>query len=198
MRELRRFARLLEDLGIEDVETVATAAVRDAANGAQFLAGIEQLGLRPRLISGMEEARLSAQGVIGAFPGARGVVADLGGGSLELVRIGNGGVEHATSLPLGTLRLGEYRGSSDRAMVRRLAERLEQSDWGSAIEAPLYLVGGTWRAIAVHDMARRKYPLSDPHGYELDAGRTANMAARIPAAPPEPLLLDPPLPLIRT
>src|SRR3546814_18820601 len=56
MRELRRFARLLEDLGIEDVETVATAAVRDAANGAQFLTGIEYQGLRPRLIAELGRA----------------------------------------------------------------------------------------------------------------------------------------------
>ena len=67
MRELRRFAHLLEDLGIGDIETVATAAVRDAANGAQFLAPIAQLGLKPRLISGMEEARLSAQGVMASI-----------------------------------------------------------------------------------------------------------------------------------
>lgn len=198
MRELRRFARLLEDLGIEDVETVATAAVRDAANGAQFLAEIERLGLRPRLIAGAEEARLSAQGVIGAFPGAHGVVADLGGGSLELVRIGKGGAEHATSLPLGTLRLGEYRDGDERAMARRLADRLVQAGWGSAIEAPLYLVGGTWRAIAVHDMARRKYPLSDPHGYTLDAPRAAKLAAMIAAAAPGNLLIDPRISLMRS
>ncbi|KUO55083.1 MAG: exopolyphosphatase, partial [Sphingomonadales bacterium BRH_c42] len=120
------------------------------------------------------------------------------GGSLELVRIGNGGVEHATSLPLGTLRLGEYRDGDEPAMVRRLADRLVQAGWGSAIEAPLYLVGGTWRAIAVHDMARRKYPLSDPHGYELDAGRTAKLAARIAAAAPERLLIDPRISIMRS
>lgn len=198
LRELRRFATLLEALGIRDVETVATAAVRDAANGGQFLERIAQIGLAPRLISGAEEARLSAQGVIGAFPGARGVVADLGGGSLELVRIGNGGVEHATSLPLGTLRLDEYRDGDEPAMVRRLAERLAQSDWGSAVEVPLYLVGGTWRAIAVHDMARRKYPLSDPHGYELDAGRAAKLAARVAGAASESLLIDPRISIMRS
>lgn len=198
LRELWRFAMLIEVLGIKDVETVATAAVRDAANGAQFLEEIARIGLEPRLISGTEEARLSAQGVIGAFPGARGVVADLGGGSLELVRIGKGGVEHATSLPLGTLRLGEYRDGDEPAMVRRLADRLVQAGWGSAIEAPLYLVGGTWRAIAVHDMARRKYPLSDPHGYELDAGRTAKLAARIAAAAPERLLIDSRISIMRS
>src|SRR3546814_21053786 len=62
LRELRRFATLLEVLGIRDIETVATAAVRDAANGGQFLEEIAQIGLAPRLISGAEEARLSAQG----------------------------------------------------------------------------------------------------------------------------------------
>ena len=84
---LRRYATLL-DLGqVTDVQTVATAAVRDAQNGQQFLREIERLGLSPQLLSGEDEARLSATGVLAAFPGAHGIAGDLGGGSLELARI---------------------------------------------------------------------------------------------------------------
>ncbi|MDZ4137683.1 MAG: Ppx/GppA family phosphatase, partial [Erythrobacter sp.] len=80
LRGLRRFALLLSDLGITDIETVATAAVRDAANGPEFVAQLQAIGLQPRVITGEQEALLSAHGVIGAFPQARGIVADLGGG----------------------------------------------------------------------------------------------------------------------
>ena len=109
MRGLKRFALLLDDLGIEDVETVATAATREASNGPEFIAAIEELGLSPRVISGEEEACLSAHGVLGAFPGAKGVVADLGGGSLELVHIADNRTGDPVSLPLGTLRLPALR-----------------------------------------------------------------------------------------
>ena len=80
---LARYALILHDLGVEDVQTVATAAARDATNGNEFLARVAALGLEPRLLSGEEEATASAMGALGAFPGARGVVADLGGGSLD-------------------------------------------------------------------------------------------------------------------
>ena len=84
---LARYALIIQDLGIDDVQAVATAAARDAKNGQEFLAKVAALGLEPRLLSGEEEACISANGALGAFPGAHGVVADLGGGSLELVSI---------------------------------------------------------------------------------------------------------------
>ncbi|MFX8708221.1 hypothetical protein ABTM42_20215, partial [Acinetobacter baumannii] len=87
----------------------ATAAVRDARNGAQFLDQVAALGFAPRLLSGLQEAETSAHGVLGAFPGAKGVVGDLGGGSLELVDIDGDACRHGVSMPLGTLRLAALR-----------------------------------------------------------------------------------------
>lgn len=190
MRGLRRFALLLEDLGVTDVETVATAASRDAQNGSEFLARVRALGFEPRLLTGEEEARFSANGVMGAFPGATGVVADLGGGSLELVRITGAVSEAASTFPLGTLRLREYREDGDEGagqMRRRLARRLSQDGWSKAIDAPLYLVGGTWRAMAVYAMQSRKFPLTDPHGLELDRRQVLALARRLAQAGPEEL-----------
>ena len=176
MRGLRRYVLLLEELGISDIETVATAAVRDAENGAEFIASVQGLGFNPRLISGAEEARLSACGVIGAFPGAHGVVADLGGGSLELVRVADEASGEASSLPLGTLRLGEYAGKKPSDTRKSLGQALKAAGWKDAIKAPLYLVGGTWRAMAVYAMQQRNYPLTDPHGFELTAKEAAKLA----------------------
>ena len=113
MRGLSRFALLLEDLEVSDVETVATAAVRDASNGPEFLARVEDIGLSPRVLSGEEEATLSAHGVAGAFPNAQGIVADLGGGSLELVNLNKEQVTDPVSLPLGALRLPDFRAKGD-------------------------------------------------------------------------------------
>ena len=120
MRGLERFALLLRDLKVEDVETVATAAVREASNGSKFITKLKKLGFKPKIITGEEEACLSANGVMGAFPGARGTVADLGGGSLELVRLTGKGPKDAVSLPLGTLRLPDFRGESRGSMRKAI------------------------------------------------------------------------------
>lgn len=187
LRGLRRFVLLLADLGITDIETVATAAVRDASNGPQFAEELRSLGLNPRVISGEEEALLSAHGVIGAFPDARGIVADLGGGSLELVRVAGGATEGASSLPLGTLRLPEYRGKGRAEMKKSLDKGLRKAGWDLSARPPhengaLYLVGGTWRAMAVFGMAARGWPLSDPHGFSIDAAGALELAGVLAGA----------------
>jgi exopolyphosphatase/guanosine-5'-triphosphate,3'-diphosphate pyrophosphatase len=187
LRGLKRFALLLADLGVTDIETVATAAVRDAANGPQFAEQLRAIGLNPRVISGEEEALLSAHGVIGAFPDARGIVADLGGGSLELVRVADGQTDSASTLPLGTLRLPDHRKGNGRAEMRKsLDKAIRKACWDLSANPPaengaLYLVGGTWRAMAVFAMAARAYPLSDPHGFELDAAAAQDLAAGLAA-----------------
>lgn len=190
LRGLRRFALLLADLGIKDIETVATAAVRDAVNGPEFVEQLRAIGLSPRVISGEEEALLSAHGVIGAFPDARGIVADLGGGSLELVRVANGQTDSASTLPLGTLRLPDHRPATrkpdaGRAEMRKSIDKaIRKGGWDLAGKTPaengaLYLVGGTWRAMAVYAMAARGWPLSDPHGFELDVPAAQQLAATL-------------------
>jgi len=191
LRGLRRFALLLADMGIKDIETVATAAVRDAANGPDFVAQLRAIGLEPRVISGEEEALLSAHGVIGAFPDARGIVADLGGGSLELVRVAGRACEGASSLPLGTLRLPEHRGKNPKTsageMKKSLDKAIRKAGWDLAGNPPaengaLYLVGGTWRAMAVYAMAAKGWPLSDPHGFELDGAGALELAIALSAS----------------
>lgn len=177
---LARYALILEDLGVSDVQTVATAAAREASNGPEFLAEVANLGLAPRLLSGEEEARAAAMGAIGAFPGANGVVADLGGGSLELISVAGGDSHHGESLPLGTLRLPALR--RKRGFGKRVRKALGAVGWAHAHPGPLYMVGGTWRALARFAMHAVDYPLTDPHGYELsieDARRLAKSLVRM-------------------
>ncbi len=186
LRGLARFALLLEDLEVDDVEVVATAAVRDASNGPEFVAKLREMGLAPRVISGEEEALLSAHGVIGAFPDARGLVADLGGGSLEVVRVADGAASVATSLPLGTLRLTEHRARGPAEMKKSLDKAIRKAGWDLAATPPedngtLYLVGGTWRAMAVFAMEVTRHPLSDPHGFELSTETALAIAETLAA-----------------
>lgn len=165
---LRRYATLLRLMEIDDVEAVATAAVRDAGNGGDFLDAVSEFGLNPRLLSGEEEAIASAQGVMAAFPGARGVVADLGGGSLELTELDGDGARHGITMPFGTLRLEAMRAQGARKFGARVRKALRAADWSDGSGLPLYLVGGSWRALARCFMARLAWPLDDPHGWELD------------------------------
>ncbi|MEM7664956.1 MAG: Ppx/GppA family phosphatase [Pseudomonadota bacterium] len=175
MRGLNRFVLLLGDLGITDIETVTTAAVREASNGPEFVQTLRDMGLDPRVLTGEEEALLSANGVLGAFPGASGTVADLGGGSLELVRVGEGEAYDATSLSLGTLRLPDYRGESRSDMRKALEKVLKKGAPKIEKGQPLYLVGGTLRTMAVYAMQAEGHPLSDPHGFELGADEAKAM-----------------------
>src|SRR5690606_26680227 len=183
---LARYATIVADLGIADLQTVATAAVRDASNGPRFLDRVRALGLEPRLLTGEEEAAGSAFGVIGAFPGAQGTVADLGGGSLELVMIERDACHDGVSLPLGTLRLPALQAKGPAAFREAVEKEMARAGWAAAHPGPLYMVGGTWRALAAFAMHQADYPISDPHGFFLasaDADRVAgDVAAMTPAA----------------
>jgi exopolyphosphatase/guanosine-5'-triphosphate,3'-diphosphate pyrophosphatase len=181
---LARFALLVEELGVRDVQTVATAAAREAQNGAEFLERVRALGLEPRLLSGEDEAIAAAYGVIGAFPEARGVVADLGGGSLELVAVEGGECHDGASLPLGTLRLPALRAKKAAGFKRAVGKALQTAGWAAAQRGPLYMVGGTWRALAAYAMRAADYPLTDPHGYRLDTGDAMRIARRIARTTP--------------
>ncbi len=187
LASLARYRTLLDLKGIGDVDVVATAAVRDAVNGPEFLDRIRALGLTPRLLSGEEEAITSAHGVIGAFPGADGVVGDLGGGSLELVDVDQTGCRHGTSLPLGTLRLPALRAGGERAFGQTIAKMLKRADWQAAPGSTLFLVGGSLRAFARHAMVATAWPIDDPHGFEIGAAQAQTIAKALARRGPETL-----------
>lgn len=180
---LARFAALLRLRGVDNVETVATAAARDASNGPAFLERVAALGLNPRLLSGEEEAVASAHGVLSAFPGAAGIVGDLGGGSLELIDIADNACTHGVSLPLGTLRLPAMRAEGSAKFGRRVARMLESADWAAHQGQTLYLVGGSLRAFARYAMVQQGWPIDDPHGFELSPSAALKAARELAAKP---------------
>jgi len=184
---LARYRVLLQLKGVERVDVVATAAVRDAANGLAFLEQVALLGFAPRLLSGEQEAVTSAHGVLGAFPGAHGVVGDLGGGSLELVDIAGDDCRHGVSMPLGTLQLARLRSSGDRAFGQAVAKALKAADWSAEPGSTLYLVGGSLRAFARYAMDNLAWPIDDPHGFVLDAAQGLRIARNLARRKPDTL-----------
>ena len=183
---LRRFAAAAAALGVGTLDAVATAAVRDARDGPRFRAAVaRETGISLRVLSGEEEARYAALGVVSAFPDASGLMADLGGGSLELVRLERGRLaEHAT-LPLGVLRLG---GLTPRRRTELAAARLAALDWLGAVQGtPVYLVGGAWRALARLHMAARQHPIPVVHHYRMTEAEARAAAKTFAAADPQAL-----------
>lgn len=166
LRALARFQQLGREMGLKRLHTVATAAVRDASNGQAFLDQVSAIGLKPRLVSGDEEAQLSGMGVLSAIPGARGIVADLGGGSLELIKVGQGEVGHGVTLPLGVLRVGPETGRAE--IVRTIRNGIKHNGLkDSARGHGLYLVGGSFRALALLDMKTMGHPLPIIHHHRI-------------------------------
>lgn len=123
---LARYKHLCEEMGVAALRCVATAAVRDASNGREFLVRAKALGLEVELLSGAQEGAASGYGVISAIPNANGIVGDLGGGSLELVRVRDGEVHDIMSLPLGVLRLPEIRAKGNGALERYVKKLLKK------------------------------------------------------------------------
>lgn len=165
---LARFRSLAGLFGVSAPHTVATAAVRDASNGQEFLRQIADLGLDVTLLSGEEEAEAAGYGVIAGFNDADGIVGDLGGGSLELVRIAGGTVSQRISFPLGVLRLPEIRARGADALDRHIASLLKANGWIDACAGlPFYLVGGSWRALAKIHAHMTQHPLPILHNYAM-------------------------------
>ncbi|WP_193188101.1 Ppx/GppA family phosphatase [Nisaea sediminum] len=181
MENLERYFTIARGMGVEDMSVLATAAVRDAANGDEFVSSIEeQFGHRVTVLSGDEEARLSALGVISAFPQADGVVGDLGGGSLELVDVQNGQARRFETTPLGPLRLGDLTAQSQDAMTARIDQILSGVDWLGALDGrDLYAVGGAWRSLARAHMELTDYPLEVIHNYAIGAGEASRFLEEI-------------------
>ncbi|MCF6271793.1 MAG: Ppx/GppA family phosphatase [Rhodobacteraceae bacterium] len=183
---IKRFALLLEHMEVSRLETVATAAVREASDGADFCAGVlADTGIALRVASGEEEARLSAQGVLLGWPGAEGVVCDIGGASMELALLAGGQVGTRTSTPLGPLKLAGRQGDLAAHIDTVLAEAMERADIPQG--ETLFLVGGSWRALARIDMARRNYPLHVLHEYALTSVEMGETAAWVSRQSPEVL-----------
>ena len=159
---MQRYYLIAKAMGAAPFEVLATAAVRDATNGPDFVARLHSRmpEVPIRILSGPEEAEYSADGVLCGIPDADGILADIGGGSLEVVRLHRGTRGPSQTLRLGVIRLAD-RSAGDLNLAREIVEAdMATVPWlGDGAERDLYLVGGAWRALARIHIARTDYPL---------------------------------------
>jgi exopolyphosphatase/guanosine-5'-triphosphate,3'-diphosphate pyrophosphatase len=171
-----RYVAQAIDEGADYIALLATAAVREAHDGPAFCARIERsFGFPVRVLAAEDEARLSALGVLAGAPDIDGIVADVGGGSLELARVSGGRVGAMASLPLGHIRLFDQSGGNAVRAGGLIGRALSPLGWiAEGRGRDLCVVGGAWRKMARHHIAGRDI---DIEGYTL-ARQDAEAVAR--------------------
>ncbi len=166
---LTRFRAVARILKVKNLKAFATAAVRDAGDGAVFIGRAEKAcGVKIEILSGQREAELAAEGIRMGFIKPDGFAGDLGGGSLELIDVGGDKLNEAVTLPLGGLRLIDQTGGKIDDAAKIADDHLERISWLSKGRGrPFYAVGGTWRALAKLHMEQTQYPLRIMQGYTI-------------------------------
>lgn len=190
MEALRDFQAIASGAGATRIVAVATAAMRDASNGALFAQRVQrELGIRIETIGGLAEARYGFAGAVRGVAVSSGVLFDLGGGSMQISRFAGRRLVEAVSLPVGALRLSETFLESDPPTGKQL-QRVRDHVLSHLAKAHVtrlgasdHLVGtgGTVRNLAKIDRRMRPYPIDRVHGYELSVERLAAVVNRLAA-----------------
>ena len=166
---LARFRAIARILDVKYLRAIATAAVREAEDGPDFIRRAEQAaGVKIEILSGAVEAEFAARGILMGFMAPDGIAGDLGGGSLELIDIAGGRLSEATTMPLGGLRLIDTTGDKLDKAQTAADQHIGAVSWlAKGRGRTFYAVGGTWRALAKLHMAATNYPLRVMHGYRV-------------------------------
>jgi exopolyphosphatase/guanosine-5'-triphosphate,3'-diphosphate pyrophosphatase len=198
---LREYAGMIRELAAVQVRMVATSATRDAANRDEFVAMVQaEFGVEPEVISGHEEAELSFAGAASVLPELRGpmLVADIGGGSTELVRgdrnmLGSpgplgGGRLQAHSMNVGCVRMTERHLRDDppttaqvEATVADLRAAIDAARKDVPLDADAAFIGvaGTVTTIAAIVLDLDEYDPVAIHGARISAAQVAEVTARL-------------------
>ena len=162
LETLARFAAIISAMKVDSCYPVATAAVRRAGNGDEFRRPAEIiLGQPIQVLSQQEEATHVARGLTLNVPEASGLVADLGGGSIEIVALKKGEIRHSVSLNYGHLS------NADEAEI---IAAFTQIGWIKSFAAKqLFGVGGSFRALGLAFIEREDYPLPVLHGLKISS-----------------------------
>ncbi|PCI43697.1 MAG: exopolyphosphatase [Alphaproteobacteria bacterium] len=181
IENLNRFHLMLGKMDVRNYRVVATSAVREAKNGPDFAERIRrECKLDVAVISGEDEARLSGLGVLCALPRARGIMGDLGGGSLELARLTDGDVAEKVSFAIGPLKYQSLDGQTISSPKADIDRAIASLDWKSEHKNEnFYAVGGSWRALAKIHIMEKGYALNNVHHYTIDRDDALELTQRI-------------------
>lgn len=184
---IRRFSGLLQALKIKNASAVATAAVRDAHDGQDFIDTIRnEFGLTVLVIDGEEEARLSALGVLGNGMGHDGIIGDYGGGSLELITVSGEKVTNRVSLKIGSHRLHAEKNRAAR--IKLIEDQLDTVEFLKEYKGcNFYALGGSWRTMAKAHMHMKEHPLFVLDHYAMSGKRAQDFADLISRQSPKSL-----------
>jgi len=185
---IKRFLALVHIMDVVELQIIATAAIRDASDGAEFVENLERkYRINITVISGNKEARLGASGVFSSIYKPVGLAADLGGGSIELISLESGNnIGGQTTLPIGPLRLLDASKGDKAKMKKLIGEALEAEKWiESSTPKHFYAIGGSFRAIAHIHMRKEKYPLNIIHQYTIKNASLRKLLKEIISSTPE-------------
>lgn len=196
---LAKYKELIDRNGVDRVRVVATSAMRDAVNSADFVSMVkERLGLTIEIISGEEEGRLTFAGVAGpdslVKPDELALVVDVGGGSTEYIYGRNGTVFGATSLNIGSVRLYELFIKHDPPLPGELERAREMIQTSAmpvfdkmAVENPdiVVAVAGTATQLAAIYYEVEPYDPQKIHGSRLSLSELRSLVAQLAAMPVE-------------
>src|ERR671933_155207 len=180
------FAHFCRAIGVDDVRTVATSAVRDAGNQREFLERVrERTGLEVRVLAGEEEARYGYLAVVNSTTLADGVALDIGGGSLQLVQVARRRALDPRSWPLGAVRMTERflpgartKRKQVRALREHVREELASARWlagASARNGRLAGIGGALRNLATAAQLAAELPSFGVQGFALTRGALGDL-----------------------
>ncbi|HEU4705821.1 MAG TPA: Ppx/GppA phosphatase family protein [Solirubrobacterales bacterium] len=186
------YVGILQELGAETVDAIATSAVRDADNGSAFIAELrERFALSARVLDGEEEARLTYLGATSASPPtAPTLVVDIGGGSTELI-VGRGEeISFHDSLQAGVVRHTERCIGTDPPTAGELeavaddVRGLIETSVGAGVEAAQGIaVAGTPTSLASVELELEPYDPSRVHGHVLALPSIQRMLSRLASVP---------------
>lgn len=190
LEAIRRFHKLVTGLNVEAVEAVATSAVRTASNGKELIAKLsEELGHEIRIISGEEEAELTASSALSNFDmfGKRYAMVDIGGGSVEIVTAYGNHMEEVYSIDLGAVVMTDRFLKSDpitenelRKLRRYIRESLKRTFTGKKVSVDSLIgSGGTLTALGCMAMQMRKDNYVSIHGSEVLHAEVVHLLAML-------------------
>jgi exopolyphosphatase / guanosine-5'-triphosphate,3'-diphosphate pyrophosphatase len=183
------FAHFCEATGIGEIDAVATSAIRDATNAEEFL---DHAALPVRVLSKEEEARMGYLAAVNSTTLADGAVLDLGGGSMQLVRVASRHARELQSWPLGAVRMTERFGLGDgtaskkqlKALREHVAAELEDAPWLPKSGDRIVGIGGTVRNLAAAVQRAQGVPEFGVQGFVVERDALAELVARLAALEP--------------